>query len=112
MIIGAGINHWYHANLMYRAAIHALCFTGCVGVQRRRPGSHTSGKRSWLRWILGPAWRSPRDWYPASRLQNGPSWHYIHSDQWRYEKNGTDYNTVPMDAEDDLTSAPHPSMPT
>ena len=32
IIIGAGINHWYHANLMYRAGIHALVFCGCVGV--------------------------------------------------------------------------------
>src|SRR5581483_1424948 len=32
VIIGAGINHWYHGNLMYRAAIHALMICGCVGV--------------------------------------------------------------------------------
>jgi nitrate reductase / nitrite oxidoreductase, alpha subunit len=32
IIIGAGINHWYHKNLMYRAGIHALMFCGCVGV--------------------------------------------------------------------------------
>ena len=32
VIIGAGVNHWYHGNLMYRAAIHALMFCGCVGV--------------------------------------------------------------------------------
>jgi|GEM_PF-1568963 len=32
IIIGAGINHWYHGNLMYRAGIHALMFCGCVGV--------------------------------------------------------------------------------
>ncbi len=31
IIIGAGINHWYHGNLMYRAGIHALMFCGCVG---------------------------------------------------------------------------------
>jgi nitrate reductase alpha subunit len=30
VIIGAGINHWYHGNLMYRAAIHALVFCGCI----------------------------------------------------------------------------------
>ncbi|MCA9107612.1 MAG: nitrate reductase subunit alpha, partial [Planctomycetales bacterium] len=31
ILIGAGINHWYHANLMYRAGIHALMFCGCIG---------------------------------------------------------------------------------
>ena len=31
IIIGAGINHWYHANLMYRAGAMALMLSGCVG---------------------------------------------------------------------------------
>ena len=31
IIIGAGINHWYHANLMYRAGAMALMLCGCVG---------------------------------------------------------------------------------
>ncbi len=26
------------------------------------------------------------DWQTPPRLQNGPSFHYVHSDQWRYEK--------------------------
>jgi len=26
------------------------------------------------------------DWSRPPRLQNGPSFHYVHSDQWRYEK--------------------------
>jgi nitrate reductase alpha subunit len=32
VIIGAGINHWYHNNLIYRSAITALMFCGCIGV--------------------------------------------------------------------------------
>ena len=32
VIIGAGVNHWYHNNLMYRSAINALMLCGCVGV--------------------------------------------------------------------------------
>jgi nitrate reductase alpha subunit len=43
IIIGAGINHWYHANLMYRAGIHALMFCGCVGVNGG--GLHTMSVR-------------------------------------------------------------------
>ncbi|MGC8830231.1 MAG: molybdopterin-dependent oxidoreductase [Verrucomicrobiia bacterium] len=31
VIIGAGVNHWYHNNLIYRAVINALIFCGCVG---------------------------------------------------------------------------------
>ncbi|MCA9320709.1 MAG: nitrate reductase subunit alpha, partial [Planctomycetes bacterium] len=36
-----------------------------------------------------------KDWYPASRLQNAPSWHYVNTDQWRYEKSYLDYHVVP-----------------
>ena len=31
VIIGAGVNHWYHNNLIYRACITALMLTGCIG---------------------------------------------------------------------------------
>ncbi|HRO39122.1 MAG TPA: molybdopterin-dependent oxidoreductase, partial [Flavobacteriales bacterium] len=31
VIVGAAINHWFHGNLMYRAAIMAQMFTGCNG---------------------------------------------------------------------------------
>jgi nitrate reductase alpha subunit len=95
IIIGAGINHWYHANLMYRAGIHALMFCGCVG--KNGGGlAHYVGQEK-----LAPmeSWSSialAKDWYPPSRLQNAPSWHYVHSDQWRYEKDFTDYHTVPQ----------------
>jgi nitrate reductase alpha subunit len=32
IIVGSGVNHWYHANLMYRSGITALVLCGCVGV--------------------------------------------------------------------------------
>ena len=104
VIIGAGINHWYHANLMYRAAIHALIFCGCIG--KNGGGlAHYVGQEK-----LAPmdSWSSvalAKDWYPPSRVQNGPSWHYVHSDQWRYERSGTDYNTVPKNADDPMVEA-------
>jgi nitrate reductase / nitrite oxidoreductase, alpha subunit len=94
ILIGAGVNHWYHANLMYRAAIHSLMFCGCVGVNGGGLGHYVGQEK------LAPmeSWSSiafARDWLPAPRLQNSPSWHYVHSDQWRYERSFTDYHTVP-----------------
>jgi len=94
VIIGAGINHWYHANLMYRGAIHALMFCGCVGVNGGGLAHYVGQEK------LAPMepWSNiafAKDWYPPSRLQNAPSWHYVHSDQWRYEKSFRDYHTVP-----------------
>ncbi len=94
VIIGAGINHWYHANLMYRAAIHALIFCGCVGTNGGGLAHYVGQEKL----APGESWGSiamAKDWYGPSRLQNGPSWHYVHSDQWRYEKSFRDYLTVP-----------------
>ncbi len=102
VIIGAGVNHWYHNNLMYRAAMHALMFCGCVGVNGGGLAHYVGQEK------LAPAepWSAiafGRDWHAAARLQNAPSWHYIHTDQWRYERDFTDYHTVPA-------SNGHPSL--
>ncbi|MBT4792327.1 MAG: nitrate reductase subunit alpha, partial [Halobacteriovoraceae bacterium] len=94
VIIGAGINHWYHNNLIYRAAINALIFCGCVG--KNGGGlNHYVGQEK-----LAPAapWGTiafAKDWQGPVRLQNAPSWHYMHSDQWRYDSNYEHINAAP-----------------
>ena len=94
IIIGAGINHWYHNNLMYRSGIVALMLTGCIG--KNGGGlNHYVGQEK-----LAPVapWGTiafAKDWQGPPRLQNAPSWHYMHSDQWRYEGDFTDYHPVP-----------------
>ena len=95
LIIGAGVNHWYHNNLMYRAGIHALMFCGCVGVNGGGLAHYVGQEKL----APGESWNAiafARDWFPATRLQNAPSWHYVHTDQWRYERAFTDYHTVPQ----------------
>ena len=106
IIIGAGINHWYHNNLIYRAGIHALMFCGCVGVNGGGLAHYVGQEKlapgeSWSAIAFG------RDWHPAVRLQNAPSWHYIHTDQWRYERDFTDYHTVPSHARDGSLASGH-----
>jgi len=106
ILIGAGINHWYHANLMYRAGIHALMFCGCVGVNGGGLAHYVGQEK------LAPmeSWSSialAKDWYAPSRVQNTPSWHYVHTDQWRYEKEFTDYHTVPQHASESSTARGH-----
>jgi len=95
IIIGAGVNHWYHNNLMYRAGIQALMFCGCVGVNGGGL-AHYVGQEKLAPMEPWSAIAFGRDWVPVSRLQNAPSWHYVHTDQWRYEKEFADYNTVPV----------------
>jgi len=94
IIIGAGINHWYHANLMYRAGAMALMLTGCVG--RNGGGlNHYVGQEklapvdSWGAIAFG------KDWVNAVRLQQAPLWHYINTCQYRYDGQYSKYNTVP-----------------
>jgi nitrate reductase alpha subunit len=96
VIIGAGVNHWYHANLMYRAAIHALVLTGCVGVNGGGLAHYVGQEKL----APGEPWSAiafAKDWFPASRLQNAPSWHYVHTDQWRYEASFRDYQAAPAE---------------
>jgi nitrate reductase alpha subunit len=99
IIIGAGINHWYHANLMYRAGAMALMLTGCVG--KNGGGlNHYVGQEK-----LAPvdAWGAiafGKDWHGAVRLQQAPIWHYINTCQYRYDGQFSRYNTVP---DNDLT---------
>lgn len=94
IIIGAGINHWYHNNLIYRAGIMALMLTGCVG--KNGGGlNHYVGQEK-----LAPAdsWGAiafAKDWVNAVRLQQAPIWHYINTCQYRHDGNFSNYNKVP-----------------
>ena len=63
VIVGSGVNHWYHSNLHYRASIAALMLCGCVGVNGgglittrvrkswclRRPGRTLAMALDWTR---------------------------------------------------------------
>ncbi len=94
IIIGAGINHWYHANLMYRSGAMALMLSGCVG--RNGGGlNHYVGQEK-----LAPvdSWACiafAKDHIAASRLQQAPLWHYINTCQYRYDGHYAKYNAVP-----------------
>ncbi len=94
IIIGAGIDHWYHNNLIYRAGINALMFCGCIGVNGGGLNHYVGQEK------LAPvaSWSSiafAKDWYGPSRLQNAPSWHYVNTDQWRYEGEFSEYHKCP-----------------
>jgi nitrate reductase alpha subunit len=94
IIIGAGCNHWYHNNLIYRSGIVALLLCGCVG--RNGGGlNHYVGQEKLATMAPWSAIAFARDWVPVPRLQNAPSWHYLHSDQWRYDGRFTDYCAMP-----------------
>jgi nitrate reductase alpha subunit len=95
VIIGTGVNQWYHSNLTYRAAALTLMFTGCVGVNGGGM-NHYVGQEKLAPFDSWEPIMAARDWEKTGRLQQTPIWHYINSDQWRYDGNQADYNTVPL----------------
>lgn len=100
VIIGAGVNHWFHSNLIYRAATMALLLTGCPGVNGGGL-NHYVGQEKLAPFDSWGTIMSGKDWNIPARFQQSPIWHYIHSNQWRYDGNQADYNTVP---ENDFSS--------
>ena len=104
IIIGAGINHWYHANLMYRAGAMALMLSGCVGKNGGGLNHYVGQEKlapvdSWAAIALA------KDWLPANRLQQAPLWHYINTSQYRYDGHYSNYNTVPKNKLTDMHNA-------
>ncbi|MCK8515814.1 nitrate reductase subunit alpha [Methylonatrum kenyense] len=85
VILGAGLNHWYHMDMNYRGIINMLVFCGCIG-QSGGGWAHYVGQEK-LRPQTG--WQPLAfglDWARPPRHMNGTSFFYGHTDQWRYEK--------------------------
>ena len=84
IIIGAAMNHWYHADMNYRGVINMLAMCGCVG-QSGGGWAHYVGQEK-LRPQAGWAPLAfALDWGRPPRQQNSTSAFYAHTDQWRYE---------------------------
>ncbi|MDW7708996.1 MAG: nitrate reductase subunit alpha [Deferrisomatales bacterium] len=99
IIIGAGVNQRYHNNLIYRAAITSLLLTGSVG--RNGGGlAHYVGQEKLVNQASWAAIAFAQDWKMAPRQQNSPSFHYVHSDQWRYESSFAPYDSLPAPTSD------------
>lgn len=102
VIIGAGANHWYHNNLLYRSAIVALMLTGSVGVNGGGL-AHYVGQEKLANQASWAAIAFAADWKLPNRQQNTPSFHYVHTDQWRYERGFTAYDSLPGDKKKEHT---------
>ncbi|MDF2141168.1 nitrate reductase subunit alpha [Paenirhodobacter sp. CAU 1674] len=84
VIVGAGMNHWYHMDMNYRGIINMLVMCGCVG-QSGGGWAHYVGQEKlrpqtgWLPVAFALDWNRP------PRHMNATSAWYAHTDQWRYE---------------------------
>jgi nitrate reductase alpha subunit len=94
VMIGAGVNHWYHADLTYRAAITGLLLCGCVG--KNGGGlNHYVGQEKLAPVAPWATLAAALDWNRPPRFQNTPSFHYVHGDQWRYERTADEARVNP-----------------
>ncbi len=95
IIVGSGINHWFHQDVTYRAMINMLMLCGTVG-QSGGGWVHYTGQEAvrpevgWATLAFGLDWSRP------PRQMAGTDYFYLHSDQWRYETLQTDDLLSPL----------------
>ncbi len=95
VIIGAGINHWYHCDMNYRGIINMLMMCGCIG-KSGGGWSHYVGQEKLRPQTGWTALAFALDWIRPPRQMNATSYFYAHTDQWRYEKLGVNEVLSPL----------------
>ncbi|QSO52584.1 nitrate reductase subunit alpha [Alicyclobacillus curvatus] len=93
--LGAGTNHWYHSDLIYRAIINLVLLTGCQGVNGGG-WAHYVGQEK-VRPLEG--WTTVAfglDWMRPARQMNGTSFFYFATDQFRYEEQDVATKASPL----------------
>ncbi|MFA5702614.1 MAG: nitrate reductase subunit alpha [Advenella sp.] len=89
VIVGAGLNHWFHMDMAYRGIINMLMMCGCVG-QSGGGWAHYVGQEKLRPQIGWAPLAFALDWQRPPRQMNGTSFFYAHTSQWRHEKLSND----------------------
>ena len=84
ILLGAGTNHWYHSDMIYRSILNLTTLCGCQGVNGGGWAHYVGQEKlrpqaSWAQVAFGLDWNRP------PRHQNGTSFYYFATDQWRYD---------------------------
>jgi nitrate reductase / nitrite oxidoreductase, alpha subunit len=89
IIMGAGTNHYFHSDTIYRAFLALVTMTGCQG--RNGGGwAHYVGQEK-VRPVTGHATLAmAADWQRPPRQMIGTAYWYLATDQWRYDTFGAD----------------------
>jgi nitrate reductase / nitrite oxidoreductase, alpha subunit len=85
ILLGSGTNHWFNSDMLYRAYLNLTTLCGCQGVNGGGWAHYTGQEKvrmesGWATLAFG------LDWLRPPRQQNGTSFFYFATDQWRYEK--------------------------
>jgi nitrate reductase alpha subunit len=95
VIIGSGMNHWFHQDVAYRAIINMLMLCGTVG-QSGGGWAHYTGQEAVRPEVGWSTLAFALDWVRPPRQMAGTDFFYLHSDQWRYETVGMDDLLSPL----------------
>ncbi|WP_031224470.1 nitrate reductase subunit alpha [Streptomyces roseochromogenus] len=89
IVMGAGTNHWFHSDTIYRAFLTLLLLTGCQGVNGGG-WAHYVGQEKVRPYAGWQQLQSAADWVRPSRQMAGTPYWYLHTGQWRYDPHGAD----------------------
>ncbi|KOT90269.1 nitrate reductase [Streptomyces sp. NRRL F-5755] len=93
IIMGAGTNHWFHSDTIYRAFLTLTTLTGCQGVNGGG-WAHYVGQEK-VRPITGySVLATAADWNRPARQMIQTAYWYLHTDQFRYDPFGADTLTA------------------
>jgi nitrate reductase alpha subunit len=95
IFLGAGTNHWYHSDVIYRAIINLTTLCGCQGINGGGWAHYVGQEKvrpqaGWAQLAFG------LDWTRSPRQQNGTSFFYFATDQWRYDDSNAKSLLWPM----------------
>ncbi len=93
--MGAGTNHWFHSDQIYRTFFTLTMLCGCQGVNGGG-WAHYVGQEK-VRPLTGFMQMAfALDWQRPTRHMTGTSFFYLHTDQWRYESFGANELASPL----------------
>ncbi|KFF59374.1 nitrate reductase [Cryobacterium sp. MLB-32] len=95
ILMGAGTNHWFHSDTIYRAFLALTTMTGCQGVNGGG-WAHYVGQEK-VRPLTGYGqYAFALDWVRPPRQMIGTGFFYLATDQWRYDGLSADVLATPL----------------
>ena len=95
IVMGAGTNHWFHSDLIYRSMLNLVLLCGCQGVNGGG-WAHYVGQEK-VRTITGFSTIAfALDWNRPPRQQAATPFWYLATDQWRYDAMAGDDHSSPV----------------
>ena len=95
ILMGAGTNHWFHSDTIYRTFLALTTMTGCQGINGGG-WAHYVGQEK-VRPITGYAqYATAGDWNRPPRQMIGTAFWYLSTSQWRYDGLPADQLASPL----------------